>query len=254
MRRNPGERLSVILITKNEVSSVRECLESVSFADEIVVLDSGSTDGTVALSREFSGRVYETDWPGFGPQKNRALDRAAGDWILSIDADERVTPALRAEIEAAVADPRGNVAFRIPRLSSYCGKYIRRSGWWPDYVLRLFRKGSGRFTDDLVHERVVVDGPVGSLTKPLIHESFESLEDVLDKVNAYSTYGAAMMHRRGKRAGLWTAVGHGFWSFFSTYVLRAGFLDGREGFMLAVSNAEGTYYRYLKLMLLREKK
>ena len=254
MIQRSGKRLSVILIVKNEAASIRECLESVSFADEIVVLDSGSTDDTVALCREFTDRVYETDWPGFGPQKNRALDRVTGDWILSIDADERVTPALRAEIEAAVADPSGRAAFRIPRLSSYCGKYIRRSGWWPDYVLRLFKKGSGRFTDDLVHERVVVDGSVGTLSKPLLHESFENLEDVLEKVNAYSTYGAAMMHRRGRRAGLWTAVGHGFWSFFSTYVLRAGFLDGREGFMLAVSNAEGTYYRYLKLMLLGERK
>jgi len=250
----PGKRLSVILITKNEAASIRACLESVSFADEIVVLDSGSTDGTATLCREFTDRVYETDWPGFGPQKNRALDRSTGDWILSIDADERVTPALRAEIEAAVAVPGDNTAFRIPRFSRYCGKYIRWSGWRPDYVLRLFQREKGRFTNDLVHERVVTDGPVGTLKESLLHESFENLEDVLDKVNVYSTYGAAMMHRRGQRAGLWTALGHGFWSFFSTYVLRAGFLDGREGFMLAVSNAEGTYYRYLKLMLLGERK
>lgn len=244
------KRLSVILITKNEGAFIRECLETVSFADEIVVLDSGSADDTVSVCREFTGLVYETDWPGFGPQKNRALDRAAGEWVLSIDADERVTPELAAEIGKALENPAGHAGFRIPRLSSYCGRFIRRSGWWPDHVLRLFRRDRGRFTDDLVHERVVVDGPVGTLSNPLVHHSFESLEDVLDKVNAYSTYGAEMMHRRGRRANLLTAVGHGFWSFFHTYVIRAGFLDGREGFMLALSNAEGTYYRYAKLMLL----
>ncbi len=246
-------RLSVIVITKDEAGSIRPCLESVSWADEIVVVDSGSSDDTAAICREYTDKVTVTDWPGFGPQKNRALDAARGEWVLSLDADERVSPELRAEIEAAMADPGTAAAFRMPRSSSYCGRFMRHGGWWPDYVTRLFRRGRARFSDDLVHERLVVDGEVGSLSSPLLHETFRDPEEVLQKVNAYSSAGARMMAQRGRKATLAGAVARGLWSFLRSYVLRAGFLDGREGFMLAVSNAEGTYYRYLKLMLLTDK-
>ncbi len=246
-------RLSVIVITKDEAGSIRPCLESVSWADEIVVVDSGSSDDTAAICREYTDKVTVTDWPGFGPQKNRALDAARGEWVLSLDADERVSPELRAEIEAAMADPGAAAAFRMPRSSSYCGRFMRHGGWWPDYVTRLFRRGRARFSDDLVHERLVVDGEVGSLSSPLLHEAFRDPEEVLQKVNAYSSAGARMMAQRGRKATLAGAVARGLWSFLRSYVLRAGFLDGREGFMLAVSNAEGTYYRYLKLMLLTDK-
>ena len=246
-------RLSVIVITKDEAGSIRPCLESVSWADEIVVVDSGSSDDTAAICREYTDKVTVTDWPGFGPQKNRALDAARGEWVLSLDADERVSPELRAAIEAAMADPGAAAAFRMPRSSSYCGRFMRHGGWWPDYVTRLFRRGRARFSDDLVHERLVVDGEVGSLSSPLLHEAFRDPEEVLQKVNAYSSAGARMMAQRGRKATLAGAVARGLWSFLRSYVLRAGFLDGREGFMLAVSNAEGTYYRYLKLMLLTDK-
>ncbi len=245
-------RLSVIVITKDEAGSIRPCLESVIWADEIVVVDSGSSDDTAAICREYTDKVTVTDWPGFGPQKNRALDAARGEWILSLDADERVSPELRAAIEAAMADPGAAAAFRMPRSSSYCGRFMRHGGWWPDYVTRLFRRGRARFSDDLVHERLVVDGEVGSLSSPLLHEAFRDPEEVLQKVNAYSSAGARMMAQRGRKATLAGAVARGLWSFLRSYVLRAGFLDGREGFMLAVSNAEGTYYRYLKLMLLSD--
>ncbi|MDD5329777.1 MAG: glycosyltransferase family 2 protein [Sulfuricella sp.] len=246
--------LSVVVITKNEAGAIRDCLESVAWADEIVVLDSGSSDETVAICREYGAIVQITDWPGFGPQKNRALSLATGDWVLSLDADERVTPELCREIEAAMAGPDKYEAFRIPRSSSYCGRFMRHGGWWPDYVTRLFRKGSAHFTDDLVHERLEVAGATGTLSQPLLHIAFTDPEEVLDKVNRYSSAGAAMQYARGRNASLGSAVLHGLWSFLRTYVLRAGFLDGREGFMLAVSNAEGTYYRYLKLMLLAERK
>lgn len=245
-------RLSAILIVKNAADVVRDCLESIRFADEIVVLDSGSTDDTVAICREYTPLVESTDWPGFGPQKNRALDRATGDWVLSIDADERVPPELRAEIEAVVARADGPDAYRMPRRSWYCGRWIRHAGWSPDYVVRLVRRGAARFSDKLVHESLVVRGAVGTLLTPLDHLSFRSVEDVLEKMNSYSTAGAAMLHARGRRAGLGTAITRGCWAFVHTYVLRLGFLDGRQGFMLAVSNAEGTYYRYVKLMLLHE--
>jgi glycosyltransferase involved in cell wall biosynthesis len=242
--------LSVIVITKNEEASIDACLASVAWADEIVVVDSGSTDRTVDICRRYTGKIQVADWPGFGPQKNRALEAATGDWVLSLDADEQVSADLRREMEEAMANPGGPAAFALPRSSSYCGRPMRHGGWWPDYVTRLFRRGEARFSDDLVHERLVVQGPVGRLRHPLIHEAFSDLEEVIETMNRYSTAGARMMQNRGKRGSLLSAILHGFWSFFHTYVIRAGFLEGREGLMLSVSNAEGTYYRYLKLMLL----
>ena len=245
-------KLSVIVITRNEQDNLRDCLESVAWADEIIVVDSGSTDATVAIALDFTRHVYVQDWPGFGPQKNRALSYAGGEWVLSLDADERVTPELRSEIEAAMRDAK-HTAYDIPRLSNYCGRFMRHSGWHPDYVRRLFRRGSARFSDDLVHERLLTGGAVGKLRSSLLHYSFNDLEEVLHKMDQYSTAGAQKFYAKGKTASLTSAILHGAWSFFRTYVLRAGFLDGREGFMLAVSNAEGTYYRYLKLMLLNRK-
>lgn len=246
--------LSVILIVKNEAAVIRRCLESVAWADEIIVLDSGSTDATVKICRDCKARVEVTaDWPGFGRQKNRALDLATGDWVLSIDADEWVTEGLRGEIQAAMAMPGAQDAFRMPRLSSYCGRFMRHSGWWPGYVTRLFRRGRARFSDKLVHEKVIVQGAVGTLRTPLMHESYRDLEQVLSKVNTYSSAGAAMARQQGRRASLSGAVLRGLWSFFHTYFLRAGFLDGREGFMLAISDAEVKYYRTVKIMLLAEK-
>lgn len=243
--------LSVIIITKNEAEDIRACLESVAWADEIVIVDAGSEDDTVALCRQFTGKVYVTaHWPGFGPQKNFALAQATGEWVLALDADERVTPELRAEMTQAM-QRADHAVYSLPRLSSYCGRFIRHSGWWPDHVPRLFQRGRARFSDDLVHERLLFDGVAGRLQAPLLHHSFKNLEEVLDKVNRYSSAAAAMQQARGRHGSLSRAVASGLWAFFRTYFLKAGFLDGREGFMLAVSNAEGTYYRYLKLLYLQ---
>ena len=246
--------LAVTVITKNESKQIRNCLESVKWVDEIIILDSGSTDDTIAICREYTDKVFATDWPGFGVQKNRALQKAACEWILSIDADESVSESLRREIEEAIRQPGNRVAYQIPRRSSYCGRFMRHSGWWPDYVTRLFRQGVARFSDDLVHERLMVQGATGRLTHPLMHEAFSDLEEVLETANAYSSAGARLMHQQHKKASLLGAVSHGLWSFFHTYVVRAGFLEGKEGFMLAVSNGEGTYYKYLKLMLMGARK
>jgi glycosyltransferase involved in cell wall biosynthesis len=246
-------RISVIVITKNEAASIARCLESVKWVDEIIVLDSGSTDDTVGICREYTAHVHQTDWPGFGPQKNRALERATGDWVLSLDADEWVTPALRSEIASAIAHSQAVVAFRLPRLSSFCGRFMRHSGWWPDHVVRLFRRGAARFSDDAVHERVIVEGKTGTLHEPLMHETFVDLDELLAKMNNYSTLSAQDMQRDGKRSGLAMAVVRAAWAFVRTYFLRGGFLDGREGFMLAVATAESTYYRYVKLLLLQNK-
>ena len=245
--------LSVVIIACNESRVIARCLQSVRWADEIILLDSGSTDDTVAIARSLKAKVTVTpDWPGYGAQKNRAVELATGDWILSLDADEWVTPELRAELEAAMRAPAGHAAFRLPRLSSYCGRAMRHSGWWPDHVTRLFRRGNARFSADLVHERVIVDGTIGTLKSPLMHEAIVDLADAIGKMNAYSTAGAQMRHERGATATLTGAVVHGLWTFIRTYFLRGGFLDGREGFMLAVSNAEGAYYRYAKLLLLNK--
>ena len=244
--------LSVIIITKNEALNIRECLESVKWADEIIVVDSGSTDATVEICRELTPKVYIHDWPGFGVQKNRALNYASQEWVLSLDADERVTPELRAEIVEAIRESKVQ-GYEIPRLSSFCGRYMHHSGWYPDYVTRLFIRRSGRFTDDLVHERVVIDGVVGRLKKNLLHESFRDLEQLLAKMNHYSSAGAEMLGQKGRDATLAQAILHGLWGFIRSYFLRAGFLDGAEGFMLAVSTAEGTYYRYAKRWLMQKR-
>jgi len=248
----PKPRLSVIIITKNEAQHIHDCLASVQFADEIIVVDSGSIDATVALCQPFTSHVYVHDWAGFGVQKNRALSYATGDWVLSIDADERVSPALQAQILSTLQHSQHNALY-IPRTSSYCGRFIHHSGWSPDYVLRLFRRHCAQFSDDLVHEKLLLtSGSSDKLTEALIHYSFATLDDVLDKVNRYSSAGAQMKFAQGKKASLGTAITHGLWAFIRTYFLQRGFLDGREGFILAVSNAEGTYYRYLKLMYLQE--
>ena len=249
-----GYKFSVIIITKNEAANIRACLESVAWADEIIVVDSGSSDGTVEICRELGARAYVHGWPGFGMQKNRALSYATHEWVFSIDADERVTPELRSAIEAVLARTDDeHIAYEISRLSSYCGRFMRHSGWYPDHIVRLFKRGAAHFSDDLVHERLLVEGDVGQLGGELLHYAFDNLDEVLQKVNHYSSAGAAMLQRRDRQATLPGAVLRGLWSFMRTYVLRGGFLDGREGFMLAVSNAEGTYYRYLKLMLLNKK-
>lgn len=238
--------LSVIVITKNEAQHIARCLQSVAWADEIIVLDSGSTDDTMNICKRFTEQVFVTDWPGFGPQKQRALDKAQHDWILSLDADEEVSDALKQEIQTAMlhADING---FEIPRLSSYCGKEIKHADWWPDHVLRLFRRDKGHFTDDVVHERVLVTGKIQRLKSPILHEAFVDLEEVLHKINSYSSLGAQKLFSQGKNASVGLAIGKGFWTFIRTYFLKAAILDGAEGLMLAISNAEGSYYKYLKL-------
>lgn len=242
--------LSIIIVAKNEALNIAECVRSARFADEVLVLDSGSTDGTPGLARAEGATVVETDWPGYGPQNNRGIDLARGDWFFSLDADERITPELAAEIRAAIASDRFD-GYRVPRTSMYCGRFIRHGGWRPDYTRRLARKGRGRFTEHFLHANLQVQGPVGTLKASIVHYSFRSMEAVLEKLNRYSTASARDMTDAGRKGSLSRAVAHGLWAFFRTYVLRLGFLDGRWGFMLAVSNAEGTYYRYVKLWLLQ---
>lgn len=246
--------LSVIVITKNEARHIGECLDSVSFADEIIVVDSGSTDATCEIALTKGAKVHVThDWPGFGPQKNRALDLATQEWVLSIDADERVTPELALAIGRTLANPAAQ-AYKIARLSNFCGRWIRHSGWWPDHVLRLFKRGSARFTDAAVHESVKASGAVAVLEGHFLHYPYADLESMIAKVNRYSTDAAAMMHARGKTTSVLGVLGHAFWTFVRIYVIRRGFLDGKEGVILAVTAAAGSFFRYSKLWILNRNK
>jgi glycosyltransferase involved in cell wall biosynthesis len=246
-------RLSAIIITKDEAANIADCLDSVAFCDERIVVDGGSSDGTLLIAKEKGARVATHAWNGFGPQKNFALSLAHGDWVLSIDADERVTPALAEAIKAAIATDAAD-GYEMPRRSSFCGRMMRHSGWFPDRVLRLFRRDKGRFSDDLVHERVILDGTVARLNEPLLHYPVARLEDAIRRMDSYSTLGAERLAASNKRVSFFTGIAHGAFTFLRVYVLRLGFLDGTSGFLLAVANAEGTYYRYMKAWLARQRR
>lgn len=246
--------LSVILITRNEEANLADCLTSLEgIAQQIVVVDTNSTDSTLEIARSHRALISQpADWPGFGPQKNRALELATGEWVLSLDADERLTPALRSEILTAIHHSAHVDCFAIPRLSWYCGRFIRHSGWSPDYVDRLFKRGTARFSDDLVHERLIPSGPVAKLENPMLHYSFMNYSQVLQKLDRYSTASAEQAFAKGKKSSPLKAVLHGIWAFTRTYFIRLGFLDGPQGFALAISNGQGTYYRYMKLWQLHQ--
>ncbi len=241
--------LTVVIVAKNEQRNITQCIAGASFADEVLVLDSGSTDATVRLAQEAGARVVQTDWPGYGPQVARGFALAKGEWVLSLDADERIGDALRAEVLAAV---RGGThdGWRIPRVSEFCGRFIQHGGWRPDYTLRLGRRAKSGFTDHFLHAHMTVDGSIGELKSPLVHFSYPDLHDVLEKLDRYSTGHARDMRSRGKTGGVWKGLLHGWVAFIRTYFLRLGLLDGRHGLMLAIYNAEYTYYKYLKLMFL----
>lgn len=243
-------KLSVVVVTKNEAHNIADCLASVAFADERIVFDSGSTDGTADICRQMGAHVTVTpDWPGDGPQKNRALDIARGEWVLCLDADERVTKELAAEIRQVIQDS-SFAAYNIPYQSTYCGKPIRFGDWRNESHVRLFKRNRARFTEDIVHCHLSVQGQTGQLNHKIMHHPFHHLGAMLFKLNDYSTQSAKTLFHKGRKATLATAISRSLWSFFRGYFLKLGLLDGKEGFLLAVSNAQGTYYRYLKLMYL----
>jgi glycosyltransferase involved in cell wall biosynthesis len=240
-------RLSLIVITKNEELLIERCLRSASFADEIVVVDNGSTDKTLEIARSLGARVIETpDWPGFGPQKNRALDASAGDWVLSLDADEWIEPPLADEIRRAMADAQPADGYMIPRRSRFCGTVVAHCGWSPDYVLRLWKRGSGRFVDAKVHEHVKVEGRVAHLKQPIEHDAIADLDDAKDKARRYATVAAAEIVRKGERPTKLKALLRAAGAFLRTYVWRAGFLDGATGWRVAKYNTDYTYQKYAR--------
>jgi glycosyltransferase involved in cell wall biosynthesis len=246
--------LSVVIITLNAESHLRLCLDSVVWADEIVVLDSGSTDNTASICAEYGVRFEQTrGWPGFGRQKNRVLALAQHEWVLSLDADEMLTPALREEIEQFMRNPKGYSALSFPRLSQFCGHWIYHGAWYPDRVTRLFQASKGKFSPDIVHERLLVEGKVCAAEHPLLHFTYPDLNQALDKLRRYSQLNAEQLFQRGKRSTPAHALLRAAWAFWRSYLIKAGFLDGQAGLMLAAYMAHGTFYKYLALWLLGKK-
>lgn len=239
--------LSVAIITKNAARHLAACLQSVRFADQIVVVDSGSTDDTVTIAREAGADVVETDWPGFGPQKNRALALCHHRWVLSIDADESLSVELAREIRAVVAaqpTPDAPAGYWMRRHSAFCGQVMRHGLWGNDRVLRLFQRQCARFSDDLVHERVIVEGRCERLDGILLHDSVETVDDAMAKARLYATLGARTLRDSGRRVGAGSALVRAGWTFLRSYLFKAGFLDGRNGLVLAWVSAQGTYWKY----------
>ena len=218
------------------------------------MVDAASSDGTLMIAKQKGARVATHGWKGFGPQKNYALSLAQGDWVLSIDADERVTPELAQAIRAAIESGKAD-GYEIPRRSTFCGRVMRHSGWFPDRVLRLFRRGKARFTDDVVHERVVCDGVVARLHEPLLHYPVARLEDAIRRID--QLFDARRREARGLRPedlGRQRPDARRSARSCASIVLQLGFLDGAAGFLLAVANAEGAYYRYMKAWLARQRR
>jgi (heptosyl)LPS beta-1,4-glucosyltransferase len=239
-------RLSVTIIAWNEEERLRACLESVAWADEIVVVDAESTDKTVSLAREFTDKVWVRPWPGFCLQKNFALEQATGRWVLSLDADERVTPDLAERIRAIVSDDGPADGYFIPRRNLFWGAWVRHGGLYPDYQLRLFRRGAGGFVERAVHESVDVTGRVDTVAEPLLHQSYRDLEDFVRRSNRYSTLAASDWLRRGRRVRMPDLIMKPLGRFLSMYIIRGGFLDGWRGLVLAILYAEYVFLRMAK--------
>jgi glycosyltransferase involved in cell wall biosynthesis len=242
--------LSLCVITRDAGRTIDDCLGSAAFASEIVVVDSGSRDDTVEIARRRGAHVIERDWPGFGAQKNFAVGAAAHNWVLCIDADERVTPALAASIADAMAAPRA-AAFAMPRRNRFLGRWLAHGEGYPDWNVRLFDRRRARWSADPVHEHVVTDGPVARLNGDLLHASAESLDDYMTKQNRYTTLQAEAMHARGERAGAARLVVSPLVRFIRFYVLKLGFLDGVAGLVHIAIGCQNSFMKYAKLRALQ---
>lgn len=242
-----GSALSAVIITLNEERNISRCLQSVAFCDEIIVVDAGSSDRTCDIARGFTGRVVMRPWGGYADQKNFAVSLATTEWVLSIDADEEVTPELRREIEHVVTRSERAHALTVPRKTLHSGRWIRFGGWYPNRLVRLFRRQHGSWRGSEVHERWETDGEIGHLKEPLLHHSFDSFADQVKRNNLYSSLGALALHRAGRRSSVFQLCMRPFSKFVETYVLKLGFLDGYPGFVIAVSAAYSVFLKWAKL-------
>lgn len=245
--------LAAALIVKNEADNLRQCLATVAdWVDEIVVLDSGSTDDTLAIAESFNARVFSnTEWPGFGKQRQLAQSHVQSDWVLWLDADERVTAELRDEIQTLLRDPPTQTVFAMPRLSWAFGRFIRHSGWYPGHVVRLYPTRLTGYDAALVHEKVLVPQgvKVRRLRGDLLHYTYRDVAQYLSKMSQYTSLWAQQRQERGKSTNILQAIGHSLACFLKMYVIKAGFLDGRQGFILAIASAYATFAKYADLWI-----
>ena len=239
--------LSVILITLNEEENIVPCLESVRWADEIIVVDSQSTDRTAELARRFTEKIIISEWRGFSHNKKLALAQATCEWVLWIDADERVTPELRQEIQAVIARNPLQDGFEIARKAYFLGRWIKHCGWYPGYVLRLFRRLKARFNDNLVHEGLELDGPRGRLKHALLHFTDNTLDHYLWKFNRYTSLAATELAQKKRKSGFLTIFFRSLHAFVKMYVFKLGFLDGVQGLILCLLSANYVAMKYAKL-------
>jgi glycosyltransferase involved in cell wall biosynthesis len=243
-------KITAIIITKNEEEAIESCLKSISWVNEIIVIDSGSKDQTVKICKAYKAKVVTKEFVGFGKQKNIALSFARHNWIISIDADEIVTAKLKEKIISSISMPNNLDGFFVKRVSYFCGKKIRFSGWGKEYVLRVFRKDKGHFSNDLVHEKIILNGNHGIIHEPLEHRTIRNIEDLLDKLNRYTTLSSLMQIANKKPASLSKAIFHSCWAFLKSYFFQLGFLDGQHGFVIAIYKAENSFYRYVKTIFI----
>ncbi len=242
--------LSVIIIAKNEAAKIRKCLESVQWANEIIVLDSGSTDETVSIAKEYTPHVFETDWPGYGAQKQRALEKATQPWVLNLDADECVSEALKQDIQNILSQPHNpNDGYKIPIQMVFYGQPLKYTSS-PSRHVRLFKRENARFSKDIVHEKIVLprQAKIRQLLSAIYHQSYQDVSHALAKINRYSSYSAKVAIKQQKSSHLGTAIARSLWMFLRCYFLQKGFLDGKAGFLLSVFNAQGAFYRGIKVM------
>jgi len=245
--------LSVVIITKNEEHNIRRCLDSVKWADEIIVVDSQSTDKTVEIVKEYGAKIFSPEWRGYGPAKQEGVKKATGEWILSIDADEEVTLELAEEIKKTLAAENSYNGYLINRHTNFLGKWINHCGWYPDYLLRLFRKGSGSFNNAVIHEKIEINGKTRKLKAELLHYSYSNLETYLSRFNRYTTLGAEAAFEKGKKASNFDIVFRPFVSFIDHFITRQGFQDGLEGFIISVLSSVAVMVKYVKLRHLQNK-
>ncbi len=240
--------LSVAIITKNEENNIRSCLQSISFAGQIVIVDSGSTDSTLKIAAEFNCEIYNEQWRGFGPQKQLAIDKCRLPWILVLDADERIPPQTAESIKNIISDPQiPEAGFSFPRKNYFQDKWIKNAGWWPDRIIRLFRKDAGFMTPSAVHEAVEVEGLIGRLDVPIEHITESNLSKVLQKIDKYSTLGAQEAFQAGKKSSPYNAFARALFTFIQDYFLKLGILDGKQGLTLAVTDSVNKFFKYAKL-------
>lgn len=247
-------KLSVTIITRNEAANISEAVKSVAWADDILVVDCGSTDATVVTAETLGARVLYRDWSGFAEQKNFAADQAAHDWILSIDADERVTPALADEVRQVLASEPPHAGYRIPRISWYLDRWIRTTDWYPNLQLRLYHRRRGRWNARRVHESVHVDGTSGSLRHPLEHRPYRDVTHHVETMNRYTSLAAQEMFDEGRRGGVGSLLTLPAAAFVRNYILRRGFIQGSTGFAISSLNAYYVFLKFLKLWELQRRR